>query len=50
MHSHMRAKKKMCLWFGGTDPLGLQCGNKHIIMAIHVPTPQSVTVGTKRHH
>lgn len=40
----------MCLWFGGTDPMGLWQSNEHIIMATRIPTLQSVTLGTKRHH
>lgn len=51
VRSHGRMQyTKMCSWFGGTYPVGLWCGNEHIIMATRIPAPQSVTVGTKRHH
>lgn len=30
---------KLCPWFGGTYPMCLWCGNKHIIMATRIPTP-----------
>lgn len=40
--------KKMCLWFGGTSG-GLWSGYEHIIMAIHIPTPQFVNESTKSH-
>lgn len=41
--------KKMYLWFGWTYLCGLWC-NVHIIMATHIPEPQSATASTKRHH
>lgn len=49
-HSHGRVQcTEMCSWFDGTYPMGLWCGNEHIIMATRIPAPHCVTVGTKRH-
>lgn len=46
----MVQRAKLRLWFGRTYPRSLWCGNKYIIMAARIPTQQSVTVGSKRHH